>query len=185
MSDVTFTYAKKESDKLKCIACMDKIKRKLDNLGLQYIMTSDKENILCKVYGDVSFNNGGNETGNSNISGGTTQLPSHIHVCPHSLNQSNCPYTACKYPNMKCYCHNAADLGNNSNNTESDNNSSNTESPAKFTGCLFRIMPTDIYNGIFLHAIKLHGETCDLKMTFNFDDNAATELIEVLKFLIA
>lgn len=178
MSDVTFTYTKKESDKLKCLACMDKIKRKLDSLGLNYIMTSDRENILCKVYGDVSFGNGGNDS--TNNGNGATQLPSHVHVCPHSLNHTNCPYTACKYPNMKCHIHNATQLGNTSSDIEGE---TSNETSAKFTGSLFRIMPTDIYNGIFLHAIKLHGETCDLKMTFSY--NKDDEIVRVLKFLIA
>ena len=179
MSEIT--PARIISDKMKCLACMDKIQTKLGNLGLSFFMTSDRENILCKTYGDISFDNG-SSNGSSNNGNGTTTLPSHVHVCPHSLNHTNCPYTACKYPNMKCHIHNAAQLGNTSNDTEGE--TSNVTS-AKFTGCLFRIMPTDIYNGIFLHVIKLHGETCDLKMTFSFGDNGATELVEIIKFLIA
>ena len=38
-----------EQNKSKCIDAMDKIKKKLDILGLDVIMTSNKENILCKV----------------------------------------------------------------------------------------------------------------------------------------
>lgn len=179
-TSIKVTPARKESDKLKCLACMDKIKKQLDYLGLNYIMTSDKENILCKVYGDVSFGNSGSN--GSNTSEGTTTLPSHIHVCPDSLNRTHCPHTACIYPKAQCHLHSAPQIGNESNNTEGE---TTNKVSAKFTGCLFRIMPTDIYNGIFLHAIKLHGETCDLKMTFDFDDNGAIEVVNVLKFLIA
>ena len=162
-------------DKAKCLVGMDKIKKKLNNLGLNCIMTSDRENILCKSYGDASFDNVSNSSTNN-----STTLPSHNYVCPDSIGHSHCPHTVCKYPKAQCHMHSAYQIGNESNNPEGDTSNKLSE---KFTGCLFRIMPTDIYNGIFLHTIKLHGETCDLKMTFSYDD--IDELVEVLKFLIS
>lgn len=160
---------RKDQDKLKCLACIDKISTKLGNLGLSFFMTSDRKNILCKTYGTVSFD--GIVNNESSNTGATT--------CPHSTS-SSCPHTVCKYPKASCHYHNAHNIGNNSNNTDDDTN----KLPDKFTGCLFRITPTDIYNGIFLHAIKLHGETCDLKMTFNYDEAGATELVNIIKFLV-
>ena len=168
MNEVTLTYTSKESDKMKCLSCMDKISTKLDNLRISFFMTSDRNNILCKTYGDVSFNiiNSGN---NSTNNGAT--------ICPDCLGNNHCPHSICTHPKAKCHFSNARQLGNILDTIE-DN------SDDKFMSCLFRITPTDIYNGIFLHVIKLHGETCDLKMTFKYDEAAATELVNVIKFLV-
>ena len=167
-----------DQNKPKCIDAMDKIKRKLDSLGLNTIMTSDKENILCKVSGDFEFKDNTNTINNFNktVTG----------KCPATINSNitNCPYTACKYPNATCHLHKESNA-NNSNSTNTDNTNSNNsmcETLNVYSGSLFRIMPNDIHTGIFLHVIKLHGETCDLKMSFNYDN--PLELVEIIKFLL-
>ena len=168
----SYNTTRKDQDEMKCLACMDKIMAKLGNLGLSFFMTSDKKNILCKTYGYVSFD--------AITGGATTNTPSSsTTTCPHSIAGSPCPYTICKYPNAQCHYHSALMIGNASNNTSDEDLTCN-----RVVGCLFRITPTDIYNGIFLHVIKLHGEKCDLKMTFNMDDSGASELVNLIQFLV-
>lgn len=161
-------------EKAKSLACMDKIAKKLDNLELQYIMTSDRENILCKTYSSVSFNDNA-------VNGGTTNTPSTSTTCPHS-SSGTCPHPVCKYPKAQCQYHMAKQMGNTYGVTEEVDASITLST--KLPECLFRITPTDIYNGIFLHVIKLHGEKCDLKMTFSYGDNGASELVNIIKFLV-
>ena len=167
-------------DKAKCLDCMDKIKRGLDAFGFRCMMTSNKETILCKVYGDEPYNTGTNTVVSSSYTVATTPT-----TCPVSMNSTGtCPYTACKYPNATCHLH-----GSNDNDSSSADNNDNEiagklETIGKFSGCLFRIMPNDIYTGLFLHAIKLHGETCDLKMSFEYNENSIVEIINIIKFLV-
>lgn len=170
-----------DQNKMKCIQCMDKIKRNLDKLGYSNIMTSDKMNILCKVNPDDLDKN------NSNIKGSTSSSFG-IPTCQHA-NTGKCPYTVCKYPNATCNYHHHNNIGNNGDSTTEGNPNSDSlsgllEVSNTYHESLFRLMPNDIDTGIFLHAIKLHGETCDLKMTFGYDDIDITEIIRVIKFLV-
>lgn len=163
-------------NKMKCIQAMDKIKRNLDNFGFSNIMTNDKMNILCKVPGDYSSNN--------KVSGATSISTSIVTTCPHSLKETGCPYTVCKYPNSTCHFH--SNTGNDSSADNSDSSVSEglLEVSGIYYSSLFRIFPTDIHDGLFLHVIKLHGETCDLKMTFSYEDTAIVEIINIIKFLV-
>ena len=42
----------------------------------------------------------------------------------------------------------------------------------------------DVSIGKTAKVIKLHGEKCDLKMTFNMDDSGAAELVNLIQFLV-
>lgn len=161
-----------EPKRQECFKCMDKIKKKLDGLGLSNIMTSDKENILCKVYGGD----------NTNINTAAATADTYSGKCPYS-NFSSCPYTSCRYPNSTCH-HHSAENENNSNSNNDSTLSDNLKVFEIYSDSLFRIMPTDIYTGIFLHVIKFHGETCELKMTFEYTDNGVEDIINTIKFLI-
>lgn len=156
-----------DQNKSECLRCMEQIKRRLDNLGLSTIMTSNKENILCKSTGEESLN--------STKSISTTNLASK---CPSMTVDGKCPHTSCKYPNASCHIHNTG-------NMSGSNDTTLLPSVLETCGCsLFRIMPTDIHSGIFLHVIKLHGEMCELKMTFDYTDTGVTELVNIIKFLV-
>lgn len=166
-------------NKHECIKYMDKIKKQLDSFGFDSIITSNKENILCKVPGDFKATNNSTAIVKTTGVGLTT-------TCPHTAS-SACPYTACRYPNATCHHHNhnIGNVGNNNNGNNSNNDNDGALEAIGVCSCsLFRIMPTDIHNGLFLHVIKLHGETCELKMTFECSDDGATELVNVLKFLV-
>ena len=151
---------KRDQNKPKCIASMDKIKRKLDVLGVNSIITRDKENILCKF--DSSWKLSNND----------------IKSCPAvTSNASCCSHSTCTLP-IQCELH--RNNGNNSN----DENTTTESNTISSDDSLFRIVPTDIYDGLFLHVIKLHGEVCELKMSFDYSDEGITELIDVLLFLV-
>ena len=157
----------------KCRECMNKIRRRLEELGINFIMTTanNRDTILCKF---------SSSTDNSNSVKVTTVGTSLVSSCPYMNSNSSCPYTACKYPGVNCHKHNANT--NNGGNIDSDNNGSGALEAIMVPRCsLFRIMPNDTNTGIFLHAIKLHGEVCDLKMSFEYTD--PTEIINVIKFL--
>ena len=163
-------------NKQECIKYMDKVKKQLDSLGLSTIMTSNKENILCKVPGDYK---------NSNTGTALNTSYSIANTCPHAATSNACPYTVCKYPNAACHHHNNGNMSDGStSNTDNSNNCVLSGTLETYSGSLFRIMPNDIYSGLFLHAIKLHGETCDLKMSFDYSDDAVKELVNVIKFLV-
>lgn len=146
--------SKQDQNKNKCIEMMNKIKRFLENNNYAFIMTSDKENILLKmgIY--------------KNIKSSTVS-----HTCPALTNGvTNCPYTACKYPNYTCSSHSHS--GSNNNNNVSD----------KSDFGLIRFMINDLHTGIFMHVIQLHGEESDLKMSFDYDYNI-DEITSIIKFL--
>ena len=136
----------------KCIACMDKIKRKLDENNINNLITKDKMNILCKV----------------SPKGTTKTLPSAI--CP-DITKTGCPHGSCTHPNFVCNDH------KNKNNVKYDK-----EFDYAYR-TLFRIRVNNIPTGITLHVIKLDGETSDLKMSFSYDDEGSTELINIIKYL--
>lgn len=165
-----------EQNKSKCIECMDKIKRKLNELGYSILMTNNKENILCKV-SDVKTNNYNTELTVVNT-GASTVSPN----CPYANNTStNCPYSVCKYPSTQCHKHGSSDIGNNA----TDSNTEAILEAITVPRCsLFRIRPDDIYTGLFLHVVKLHGEICELKMSFEYNDSGVAELISVINFLV-
>lgn len=164
-------------NKQKCIECMDKINRKLFNLGFATFMTTDKENILCKVSSSTSeINKENNESNNNSIA--------VINSCPVARSSAKCPYPTCIYPSATCHLHSV----NNGNNNSSDENNGTTSGTGeildKYAGSLFRVMSNDIHTGLLLHAIKLHGETCDLKMSFGYTDNDVLEIVNVIRFLV-
>jgi hypothetical protein len=67
----------------KCIAAMDKLKKNLDNLKINSLITKDKMNILCRV---------------SPVSSATRA------ICPDITN-NGCPHTKCEHPNFTCNHH--------------------------------------------------------------------------------
>ena len=174
-----------DQNKQKCIECMDKIKRVLDSTGFATFMTTNKENILCKYSSSDSINVN-NDNNNSNNNTNTVAV---ISSCPVARSSAKCPYPKCIYPSSAtCHLHSANKEDNNdSNNSSSDNNTNFVglgETIDKYTGSLFRIRPNDIYTGLSLHAIKLHGETCELKMSFDYDDNGVLEIVNIIRFLV-
>lgn len=159
-----------EQDLQRCISCMDKIKKGLDNFGFSTIMTNDKTNILCKVSG--YGNNDANTVSVKNTAVATT--------CPHSASATKCPYTACMYPNSSCHLHST----NNGTDGSTDSSENSGILVEGYAGSLFRIMVNDLKSGLFLHVIKLHGETSDLKMSFGYSNQDVIEIINVIKFLV-
>ena len=166
-------------NKQKCIECMEKINRRLFNLGFATFMTTDKENILCKVSSSVSeVNKDSNSSSNNSIA--------VINTCPVARSSAKCPYPTCIYPKATCHLH-SVDKDNNS--SSSNENNENTlvglgETIDKYAGSLFRVMPNDIHTGLLLHTIKLHGETCELKMSFGYEENDVLEIVNVIRFLV-
>ena len=157
--------------------CMNKIKRRLEELKINFIMTTanNRDNILCKIPG---LSDNSNDT--KVVTTGAT-LPAT--TCPYMHSNSTCPYTACKYPGVQCHKHNP-NTGNGSSVDSGNSSTSGALEAIMIPRCsLFRIMPTDTFSGIFLHVIKLHGEICDLKMTFEYTDTGVADLIDVIKFL--
>lgn len=95
----------------------------------------------------------------------------------NTLSTSTCP----SYKNGKCVTTNTCDradcpLHNNSNNQTITSYSKND--------CLFRIMPSDLNTSISLHVIILHGETCELKMSFDYDNDGVQKIVDVINFLV-
>lgn len=169
-------------NKQKCIECMEKINRRLSSTGFATLMTTDKENILCKV----SSSDSQQVTTDSNSSTNINNSVAVINACPVARSSAKCPYPTCIYPKATCHLH-SADKDNNTGN--SNENNENTlvgigETIDKYAGSLFRIIPNDIYTGLLLHVIKLHGETCELKMSFGYYDNDVLEIVNVIKFLV-
>ena len=149
-----------EPNKKQCLDSMRKIEDKLKESGfnIKVLKNSRYSDILCKG------------TKNKVISSRSLRS---VYNC--SLSRSNCNITIdsdCPYQSGCTDIQNCP-LHNTNNNSSSISGSSD---------CLFRIRPTDTYNGIFLHAIKLNGETCDLKITFN--SNTVEEIVETINYLI-
>ena len=166
-------------NKQKCIECMEKINRRVSNMGFATLMTTYKENILCKVSSSASEVNKDNSSSTSSDSSIAV-----INACPVSRSSAKCPYPTCIYPKATCHLHSV----NNGNNNSSDENNETTvgtgEILDKYAGSLFRVMPNDIHTGLLLHTIKLHGETCDLKMSFGYTDNDVLEIVNIIRFLV-
>ena len=119
---------------------------------------------------------------------------STIGVSTSAVEGYTCPMNAAGHINKhKCSCthsgtctvhHNNCPIQNGSINNDSSSNSGSGNAAYSGNDCLFRIMPTDIYNGIFLHAIIIHGEHCDLKMTIEYNDKCANEIVNIINFLV-
>lgn len=149
-----------ENKKL-CLDTMRRIEDKLKEAGynIKILKNAKYTDILCKGY-------------RSNII--SSKSLRSTYNC--ALSRTNCNISAdsdCPYQNGCTDIGNCPLHNNNANNNSSNKNGSDS---------LFRIRPTDTYNGIFLHAIKLNGETCDLKITFNPD--TVDEVIETINYLI-
>lgn len=177
-----------DSNKLECLKCMDNIKKRLDNLGFSTLMTGDKKNILCKYSGgDLTTGLGDKNISNVTSSNSITAT-TMATTCPVSRSSAKCPYPSCIYPSSQCHLHRPGD--NTESGTESDSSKEDKdtcvvgETLEVYTGSLFRIMPNDIYSGLLLHVIKLHGETCELKMPFDYTETGVMELVNVIKFLV-
>lgn len=155
---------------LKCQECMNRIKKKLDELGYSNIMYQN--NILVKAprLSHASKIGGGIKISQSATSECKCRgsIISDTIGCPYR-NTCNVDKNDCPLNNKDCNCE-----------FPSDNNN-------KFTSgydCLFRVRPSDIQNGITLHAIILHGETCELKMLFEPNINGENEIIKTIQFLV-
>ena len=157
----------------KCKDSIKKIKKLLDDNGYNVLHVDD--NILCKTPRKSILNRGV-----TNLS--TTNATSCKLLISCGGNQSKlcgyntCPYTGCSIPKKDCPLFNG--FGGNEGSSDTPNTAYNSDD------CLFRIMPTDIYNGIFLHVIFLHGEHCDLKMTFDIDSDSLKDIVNVINFLV-
>lgn len=162
-----------EQNVLKCQECIKRLKRKLDKLGYASIVSDN--NILVKASKSSLAYASKNGKGIKISMLATSNCKCRGSVIDESI---GCPYKAscnveendCPLNNKNCNCTPVG--GNNSN---------------KFTGdydCLFRIRPSDIQNGITLYAIILHGESCELKMLFDYDINGENEIIDTLQFLV-
>ena len=165
----------REANVCECRECIKKLKKKLEENGFNILKVN--EDILIKTpKRRVSLDN------QADI---CTAIAANYHKkCPvghGSIDVMNntCTYVGsdgCGVDRHNCPICNGMNSGNssNSNNTSSDNNSIS----------VFRIRPTDIYNGIFLHAVTLYGDEFDLKMTFGYDTTAINQIISVLNFLV-
>ena len=151
----------KEQNVMECKECIKKLKKKLEDNGFNILCVND--DILIKTPRRSTLN---------------TAAVATKYSCPvnsaGSIMYGSCTCSGnCTIESKNCpVCNGTANSGNSNFINASNGNS------------LFRIRPTDIYNGIFLHAITLYSEECDLKMTFGYDSVAVTQIINVLNFLI-
>lgn len=168
-----------ELNVMKCQDFMDKIKKSLQDSGYNILKVNN--NVLCKTprtsVNKYKYSNGTNLpclTDATSSSARKYQCPKNTSGCiDESFTNCTCS-GACNIVPGDCPLHNGS--SNNNSNT-------NLGSYGK-SDCLFRIMPTDIYNGIFLHAIFLHGEHTDLKMTFGYEHEDIMKIVETINFLV-
>lgn len=175
-----------EQNVKECIETIKKIKKKLEQNNVQYIIV--KNDILCK------FTNGSKILNVNLINKSSISNNSNIKYCRLKDNtttaKNNCTtYQDCPY-NSNCYV-SPSDCplyGNNSNTgnpgsgeTEDSGNTNNYVSG----DYLFRIRPSDTYNGIVVHGIMIKGEHSDFKMLFDYGDNAPQEIYDVLRFIVS
>lgn len=172
-----------EQKVFECKDCIRRIKRKLEDNGYNILKVDD--NILCKTPKVLTQNNTEVITYASSRTVTGTTCPVNMNGCIHP-NKTSCTYTGnCTVDSSKCPIHGNNNNNNSDNSGSSSNTGNNTSGINNNSECLFRIMPTDIYNGVFLHAIILRGEHCDLKMTFIYDeDNTVKDVIDVINFLV-
>ena len=178
-----------KSNIFECSNAMNKIKKKLEVGGYNiinvdtYNSLSSISNILIKPTKPVKY---AVSTARSSSDIATSTASSSQKVCPFNaaatidMVRCSCTYTGeCKVNHTNCPLMNGSISGGG--NTSSRNTATTNATSGDF---LVRIAPTDIHNGIFLHVIILHGEHCDLKMTFGYDSNGIKNLLETIKFLI-
>lgn len=185
-------------NKPKCSDTIRKVHDKLEIFGYNMLYHSKYDNILCKT-SDVTA-----ESVEEILDNNSDDEKSAVYIirkkcsmvqtgnCSATISNSICSHTGCKLPSKHCpmYNQNTGNIGGgNNSNTSGDNSSkdessiSNSELLEALYNYLIRIRPTDTYNGIFLHAIMLNNETCDLKMTFNYGDDAVQEIVDTVIFL--
>lgn len=93
--------------------------------------------------------------------------------CPVGANSScTCPHTVCIAPHATC-----------PNNIKNTGNVGPLITSVSDSDTLFRVRPSDIYNGINLHVIKLRGEISEFKMLFNNQTEGIAQIIQVIQFL--
>ena len=162
-----------DPNRISCEESIKKIEKKLNEYGYKIITTN--HNILCKTP----------RTGKSVSkklvypSDNTTAVTAVTRVCPCNSGGSINEYNhSCTYAGSCTVTKNDCPLYNGSLNSETNISSYNK------SDCLFRIKPSDTYNGIQLHAVILHGETCELKMLFNYNTDGIKELVDVINFLV-
>lgn len=159
----------------KCLNALKDIKSKLE---INYSTLMVNNDILCKTH-------------DKNVVA-TASLPRdynskwNITVCPvasGTINKTTCSCThtgTCETPKNECpVCNGTIPK------PTPDTNIVPVGKPSSKKGeCLFRIMPTDIHNGIALHAIILHGMTVDLKMIFEYTNEGVIQLVNTINFLV-
>lgn len=191
-----------EQNTLKCKDTVRKINDKLVALGYNILYNSNYSNILCKT-SDVTAES----IAALNKNNGSTSDDAQVYIirkkcsmlqtgtCSSTITGGTCMQTGCKLPSVHCPMYNGnnnSNIGTNTGNNTGSSNDSEVEGDitteelleALTVGnYLIRIRPTDTYNGVFLHAIMLHNETCDLKMTFDYGDKAVQEVVDTVIFL--
>ena len=163
------------SNKAKCIEVLNTLKTRLSN-NYDVIMTD--EDLLCKTGKIIKPIINTNTNNNLN-----TAYPT-VKICPID-NKAIIDWGTCN-----CNCHSTC---NSANTTNCPLNKVNKQPTSihpvpnklnKSNECLFRLRPTDINNGIAMHVIILHGEVCELKMTFEAGEKGAVQIVEVINFLV-
>ena len=170
----------REQNVCECKECIKKLKKKLEENGFNILVVND--DILIKTPKKLSVKLLSYNSDSATAVG----LPKQ--KCPVNgggyIDHTNC---TCTYMGNNCGVdkHNCpicnGTINNSGNSSNSSNNNTDTSNSNSIS--LFRIRPTDIYNGIFLHAVTLYGEECDLKMTFGYDLKAINQILSVLNFL--
>lgn len=189
-----------EQNILKCKDTIKKINDKLSTLGYNILYNKTCDNILCKT-SDVTaesisaLNNKNNNSSDAQvyiIRKNCSKLLTG--TCTSTITGGTCMQTGCKLPSVHCPMYNGNNNSNQGGSTTTPDNNENNDVDNDITNAellealandnyLIRILPTDIHNGVFLHAIMLHNETCDFKMTFEYGDKAVTEVVDTVIFL--
>lgn len=172
-----------ESNKQECVKFIDLLHKSLSKYGYQVLLVG--EDILCKtprIKNTTDLNNNTNniaDTSNNKLcpvnTSGIINTQNHTCTCYNcEVSPSDCPLKSDSSLNE-----NKPSSGDQNNNSNS-NTSTVSRKPLR---SLFRIRPSDNYNSIFLHAITLRGEESDLKMSFEYNNNQISKVIEVINFL--
>lgn len=161
------------ANKAVCLAGLKEVKEKLQNnydvilIDEKTLLVKPNPNTMIKINTSVPSSN-------------TLPATGTITVCPMNSNASISGNT--------CSCHSECSSTSSHmcplNKNNGNNNMANIIKPFSKGECLFRLSPTDTYNGIFLHAIIIHNESTDLKMTFGYDDKGVIQMVETINFLV-
>lgn len=187
----------------KCSETVRKVNDKLIDLGYNILYNSTYDNILCKTsdvtaesIAELNKNNSDNDEAQVYIIRKKCSML-NTGTCTSTIAGGTCIQTGCKLPSTHCPMYNqnqntgnntagnGNNTGNNSTNSSGENND-NEDGLLDTLHCnnyLIRIRPTDTYNGIFLHAIMLNNETCDLKMTFDYGSQGVRDVVDTVIFL--